>query len=157
MKSAKAASKKSKKALDSTSSAGVESATSTAASDAATPPAQPVSQEQTHSMSITLTRSDKQRKSTNAVFTADGYQGGLKIAKSFFKDRNVPASITLGAEDGALAEARKPKAKMTAEERKAARAAAPKLTPQQKLDKIEERAAKLRAKIASAAPATPAQ
>lgn len=99
-------------------------------------------------MNISLVRSNKARKSNAVTYTADGYNGSVRFSKSFFADKTGPESLSLDSE--AFAAARQARAKMTAEERKAARAAAPKLTPAEKLAKIEERAAKLRAKIAAA-------
>lgn len=102
-------------------------------------------------MDITLTKSDKPRKSSSIVYLGAGLRGGIRVAKSCFKDGNAPASLVLSSD--AFAE---PKVKMSAEERKAARAAAPKKTAAEKLAALETRAAKLREKVAkeSAAPAT---
>lgn len=148
-----------KKALDTPKDAHVESASNVAAAQAATqnestdgttPAAtSPAAPEQTHTMiTISLTRNDKKRKSNAVAYIAEGYAGSVRFSKSFFADKTGPASLTLSAEE--FANARQARAKMTPEERKAARAAQPKLTPEQKLAKIEERAAKLRAKIANA-------
>ncbi len=151
-KSSKSKSSKSQKVVDNTTSADVSSATSTAASDAASTPAQPAQQTENHVPSITLNRSDKTRKSNAVVYTAAGYQGGVRFPKSFFTDKTGPETISVS--DDSFAAARVARAKMTPEERKAARANAPKLTPQEKLAKIEERAQKLRDKIAKSAPAS---
>lgn len=101
-------------------------------------------------MDITLTKSDKPRKSSSIVYLGAGLRGGVRIAKTCFAGGNAPASLVIS---GPFAE---PKAKMTKEERKAARAALPKLTPAEKLAKLNERAAKLQAKInaSAAAPAS---
>jgi hypothetical protein len=108
--------------------------------------------------SISLTLDPKTRKSTSVVFKLPtGLRGSVRIAKTAFPNGVPPASLSLQSDsEGAFAAA---KAKLTAEERKALRANAPKLTAAQKLAKLQERAAKLQAKIeaeasASSAPAS---
>ncbi len=102
-------------------------------------------------ITISLTKDTKARKSNAVTYTAPGYAGSVRFSKSFFADKSGPASMTLS--DESFGAARVAKAKLTAEERKALRASQPKLTPAEKLAKIEERAAKLRAKIAASSTA----
>jgi hypothetical protein len=142
--------KKSKKSVDKTSDAPVQSAPSTDASqnDALSQTSEATSQTQESKvMNLSLVRNDKQRKSNAVTYNVAGYAGSVRFSKSFFADKTGPASFTLDSDQ--FGEPRKTRATMTAEERKAARANAPKLTPAEKLAKIEERAAKLRAKIAA--------
>lgn len=109
---------------------------------------------------ITLTLDPKTRKSTSVVFKlGDGIRGSVRIAKTAFPGGVPPSALTLQSDaENVFAT---PKAKLTAEQRKEARKNAPKLTPAQKLQKLNERAAKLQAKIdaqaAAAAPAVAAQ
>lgn len=105
---------------------------------------------------ISLTLDPKTRKSTSVVFKLPaGVRGSVRIAKTAFPNGVPPASLSLQSDqENAFAEA---KAKLTAEQRKQARKDAPKLSPAQKLAKLQERAAKLQAKIAAeATPAAPA-
>lgn len=103
-------------------------------------------QQEQKRMEITLNRSDKTRKSSSIVYTADGFRGSLRVSKTYFANGTAPDQLTVATD--ALAQ---PKAKMTAEERKAARKLAPKLTPQQRLEQLEARAAKMREKLAKIA------
>lgn len=100
--------------------------------------------------SVTLTLDPKTRKSTSVVFKLPaGLRGSVRIAKTAFPNGTAPSTLILQSDqENAFASA---KAKLTAEERKEARKNAPKLTPAQKLAKLQERAAKLQAKIASEA------
>lgn len=92
---------------------------------------------------VTFTRSDTKRRSNMLVFLApEGRRGSLRISKSLFTKDKVPTTLTV--ENPAFAEAKKARESMTKEERKAARAAQPKLTPAQKVAKLEERLAKER-------------
>jgi hypothetical protein len=102
-------------------------------------------------MQITLTKSTKTRKSTSVVYTAGALRGSARFAKTFFKDGNAPDTIVIDSD--AFAE---PKKKLTAEERKAARKDAPKLSPAEKLAKLQERSKKLEEKIAKEAAAAAA-
>lgn len=96
-------------------------------------------------MLTTFTIDTKTRKSNSVVFTADNKRGSVRFAKTLF-DGDPPASISI---DANFKDKPKPRAKMTKEERKAL----PKLTPAQRLAKLEERSAALRKKIAAETPA----
>ncbi len=104
-------------------------------------------------MEITATRINHNRKGSNIVFSlGSGFRGTLKGARSLFGEE-VPESFTVSAPDGAFATAGPVKAKLTKEERAAARAA---MTPQMKVArakelaaKAAERAAKLEASLAA--------
>jgi hypothetical protein len=98
-------------------------------------------------MSVTLTKDTKARKSSSIVYTGAGLRSGVRIAKSAFKDGVAPDTLVI--ESDAFAEAKQPRAKMTAEERKAARANAPKLTLAEKIAKREKQLADLKAKAAA--------
>jgi hypothetical protein len=89
---------------------------------------------------VTLTRSTKDRKSTSVVFTNASLRGSVRVAKTYFGD-DMPETIEISGVFAA------PKVKMTAEERKAARKNAPKLSAAEKLAKLQERAARLQKKI----------
>lgn len=91
---------------------------------------------------LIFTRSDKQRKSISVVYTASGYPGSVRFSKTLFADKNAPLSVTVASDAFAG-----PRVKLTAEERKARLKARPKLTDAQKLEKIEQRAARLREKL----------
>jgi hypothetical protein len=96
-------------------------------------------------MQITFNKSTKERKSTSVVYSAaNGLRGSLRMAKTFFKGGVAPDTLVIDSD--AFSE---PKVKLTAEQRKEARKNAPKQTPAEKLAKLEERAAKLRAKVAT--------
>jgi hypothetical protein len=94
-------------------------------------------------MQVTFTKSTKNRKSTSVVYTTAGLRGSARFAKTFFKDGNAPDTIVI--DNDAFAEA---KQKLTAEQRKEQRKNAPKLTPAEKLQKLQERAKKLEDRIA---------
>lgn len=98
-------------------------------------------------MDITLTRDNKPRKSSGIVYTAPNLRTGFRLTKSAFIDGNPPETLTISSD--AFAPPKVPAAKMTPEERKAARLARPKLTKAQKAAKLEERLAKLRAELAT--------
>lgn len=155
-KARKNAEKRAKKVVDTPATADVSSAasmeTSVTLDSSSSVETSTQTAKDTTTMVISLTRDNKARKSNAVTYTAAGYNGSVRFSKSFFADKTGPESLTLDSET--FAAARQPRAKMTPEERKAARAAAPKLTPAEKLAKIEERAAKLRAKIAASAPAS---
>lgn len=104
-------------------------------------------QEITQMADFTLVRNDKQRRSTNIVYTAAGLKGSVRFSKSAFVDGNPPAEFVVSIGDGIIAPPKAPRAKMTPEERKAARAAQPKLTLAEKVAKAEKRAADLKAKL----------
>lgn len=99
-------------------------------------------------MDITLTKSNAPRKGDRLVIFnfGDGRRGSVQFQRSLFGDA-IPDSLTLVGE---MAEPKAPKAKETAEERKARLKALPKLTLAEKVAKAEERTAKLRAKLQAA-------
>lgn len=95
---------------------------------------------------LTFTRNDKQRRSNMVVFDApEGRRGSVRISKTLFGKDQVPQTVAI--EHPNFATPKVPYAKMSAEERKAARLARPKLTPAEKLARAEEKIAKLRAKV----------
>lgn len=97
-------------------------------------------------MVVVFNKSGKERKSTSIVYTAaNGLRGSLRVSKTFFANGEAPAEISIDSEAFVT-----PKVKMSAEERKEARKNAPKLTPAEKLAKLQERAKALEAKIAVA-------
>jgi hypothetical protein len=103
-------------------------------------------------MNVTFTRSDAKRRSNMIVFAApEGHRGSVRVSKSLFAKDSIPQELTL--ENPALAEPRKPREAMTAEERKAARKAQPKLTPAEKVAKLEQRLANARRKLQQGAQA----
>lgn len=142
------------KDVDSSAVVHVESTTSTSTTSEATSNNQgDVAQQEKSVMStVALTLDPKTRKSTSVVFKLpSGIRGSVRIAKTAFPGGVPPASLSLTSDaENAFAQ---PKAKLTPEQRKEARKNAPKLTPEQKLAKLNERAAKLQAKIAAAAAA----
>jgi hypothetical protein len=101
-------------------------------------------QETQNAMEVTLTRNDKQRKSTSVVYTSDQIRGSVRFAKSSFTDGNAPETIVVNSDAFAA-----PKPKLTPEQRKEARKNAPKLTAAERLAKAEARLAKLREKAAA--------
>lgn len=115
--------------------------TQSPATPAATPDA-PVKQEKI----MKLILAPKQRKSkTIVMYNIEGRVGQVQVLRSLVGD-NPPAELEL---IGTFAEAKTPKAKLTPAERKAARAAAPKLTLAERVAKAAERTEKLRAKLAA--------
>jgi len=102
-------------------------------------------------MEITFTRSDKTRKSTMAVYVAEGRSGSLRFAKSLFVGKQAPATLTL-ANDAFAG----PRVKETPEERKARMALLPKLTLAEKIAKREKELMAMRSKLASQPTVTPA-
>ena len=96
-------------------------------------------------MEITLVRSAAQPKNPRlVVFKIDGRPGSVQLYRTLFAKDAVPARLTL---TGEFAE---PKAKETPEERRARLKALPKLTPAERLAKMEERLAKMKARLAAA-------
>jgi hypothetical protein len=91
---------------------------------------------------ITVTKSAKQRKSKSAVYELpEGFQrASIKITGA----KNAPATLPLNVPADMF---QKAKGKLSKEERAKLRKDAPKLTPAQKLAKLQERAAKLQAKL----------
>lgn len=90
---------------------------------------------------VTLTLKGLDKRGRNAVYL--GAAVSLRFPIAAFPGKVPPTSIPV---DG-LAGPRAPKAKLTAEERKAARANAPKLTLAEKVARAEERTAALKAKL----------
>jgi len=132
-----------KKVVDTASETRLDSRSHETTSIESTSTINPASENKEPIMHVTFTKSTKNRKSTSVVYNAsNGLRGSARFAKTFFKDGIAPETLVI---DGAsFAE---PKAKLTAEERKTARKNAPKLSAAQKLAKLNERAAKLQAKI----------
>lgn len=97
-------------------------------------------------MDITLVRSDEKRRSTSVVYTGVGLKHSVKFSKTAFANGGAPTSFVLSFPEGILAEPAKPRAAMTAEERKAARDAAPKLTLAEKIAKRQKSLDALKAK-----------
>jgi hypothetical protein len=90
---------------------------------------------------LNLTHSEAARKTSGLVFFKINDRSGLvQFHRSLFAD--IPATMTL---TGVFAA---PKAKETPAERKARLALLPKLTPQEKLSKLEEKLAKMKARLA---------
>lgn len=106
-------------------------------------------QEQTITMSdITLTKDPKARRTTSIVYLANGtMRGSVRISKTAF-DGEAPDTVVLTSDK--FAAPRVARAKMTPEERKAARAAKPKPTLAEKIAKREAALAKLKAQLDSA-------
>lgn len=104
-------------------------------------------------MELTLTRSEAPRKSKRLViYNIDGRKGSIQFLSTLFGGSqndvgNPPAQLKLVGE---FAEPKQPKPKETPEERKARLAALPKPTLEEKVKKAEERAARLREKLAKA-------
>lgn len=87
-------------------------------------------------MILTLKGLDKRGR--NAIYT--GLATAIRVPIGAFAEKQPLPTFEV---EGAFAEKRQPKAKMTAEERKAARAAAPKLTAAEKLARLDKRREKL--------------
>lgn len=94
-------------------------------------------------MQLTLKGLSKNGKT--AFYT--GAANTIRVGVAAFTNKTAPQTIDVA--DGIFAGARQPKAKLTPEERKAARAAAPKLTLAQKIEKRRAALAKLEAKAAA--------
>jgi hypothetical protein len=94
-------------------------------------------------MDIILTRSTAPRKDDRLViFNIEGRTGSVQFFKTLFNKDAVPATLKLTGDFAA------PKVKETPEERKARLKALPKPTPAERLAKMEERLARMRAKLA---------
>lgn len=126
---------------------------------AAQPPAGNGAARSMVNMDLVLTRSNVDRKNKRLViYNIEGRTGSVQFLSTLFggdqkSQGNPPEKLTLSGE---FAEPKQPKAKETPEERKARLAALPKPTLAEKVAKAEERAAKLREKLAKAqAPAEP--
>jgi hypothetical protein len=102
-------------------------------------------------MDITLTRNPAQRKNPRLViFNIEGRPGSVQFFRALFPLNAVPERLTLIGEFAA------PKVKETPEERKARLAAMPKMTPAERLAKMEASVAKMKARLQAAAAPTPA-
>lgn len=93
---------------------------------------------------MTLNYKGLNRRGTQAIYT--GLRTAVRFPLAAFENKQAPQTIEV---EGTFAAPRTPRAKMTLEERKAARAAAPKLTLAEKAVRAEKRAAALRAKLAA--------
>ena len=100
-------------------------------------------------LEITFNRNDATRRSNMVVFQADGHRGSVRVSKSLFTKDNVPATLTLAHPN--FRPKTVPRSAMTAEERKAARKAQPKLTPAEKVANAEKRLEALRKQAEKAA------
>jgi hypothetical protein len=100
-------------------------------------------------MDINLVKSNAVRKDDRLVIFnfGDGRKGSVQFLRTLFGEE-IPTELTLSGE---FSEPRTPKAKETAEERKARLKLLPKLTLEEKVAKAEEKAAKLRQKLAAKA------
>lgn len=142
---------RSKKVVATGATDAVESAQNESAASSAKEPAQEgpsteaINKEKTK---VTLTLKGLDKRGRNAIYT--GAAVSIRIPVGAFPNKTAPQSFEVS--DG-LAGPKEKKAPLTAEERKAARAAQPKLTLAEKVARAEERAAKLREKLASAAAA----
>ena len=85
------------------------------------------------------------KKSTKAIYS--GLRLKQQIPTGQFKDKTPPPTLTIEGEG--FAEAAAPKVKLSPEERKARRAARPKLTLEQQIQKLAAKQAKLAAKLAA--------
>jgi len=96
---------------------------------------------------MTLTFKSFNAKNTAAIYT--GAKNPVRFSLSAFPDKVAPPTIEIA--DGVLAtkSVKEPKVKLTAEERKAARAAAPKLTLAERAERARVRAEKLAAEAAA--------
>jgi len=97
----------------------------------------------TNTMNLSFKSLSKNGK--NAFYS--GAAVAIRIPLSAFPDKQAPASIEVA--DGAFAPAKEPKVKMTAEERKTARANKPKPTLAELAKRAQDRADKLAAKLAA--------
>lgn len=94
---------------------------------------------------MTLTLAGQSKNGKAAFYT--GAAQRLRIPVGAFPDKTPPQTFEVA--DGVFAPARQPKAKMTAEERKAARANAPKLTLAERIAKREAQLQKDKERLAA--------
>lgn len=94
---------------------------------------------------MTLALKGLDKRSRNAIYT--GAAVSMRFPVGAFPNKVPPATLEFA--DGSFAGPKGSKTPMTAEERKAARKAQPKLTLAEKVAKAEERTAKLREKLAA--------
>ena len=99
---------------------------------------------------MTLTFKSLSKNGKNAFYS--GAANVLRFPIAAFVNKQHPTTIEIVGEGGDLAPAKQPKAQMTAEERKAARAARPKPTIAEQAKRAQERADKLAAKAAAEQP-----
>lgn len=97
-------------------------------------------------MEVTLNLNDKTRRSTSIVYQGDGLKGSVRIAKSAFKDKQPPATLTVSSDAFA-----QPTAQLTKEEKAAIRKAQPKLTLAEKIAKREKQLTDMKARAAKEA------
>jgi hypothetical protein len=97
---------------------------------------------------LILNRNDSPRRSLMVVFTVNGRPGSVRFSKTLFANKQAPETLTLS--DVAFAA---PKVRETPAERKSRLALLPKLTPAERLAKMEERIARMKAKLAAPAAA----
>lgn len=102
----------------------------------------------TGEMIMQLTLKSLSKKGTEAIY--GGLNSTVRIRVNAFPNKVPPQTLDISGEFAGPKEA---KPKMTAEERKAARANAPKLTAAEKVAKMEARLAKAKAKLAEPVPA----
>lgn len=98
-------------------------------------------------MTLSLKGLDKRGRS--AIYT--GAAISIRVGLTAFPNKTAPSTIEVA--DGVFAGPKAKRAAMTPEERKAARAAAPKLTLAEKIAKREAALERDRAKLAKQAPA----
>jgi hypothetical protein len=91
---------------------------------------------------VTLTRKPATAKSLTVQYGIDGRRGSVRFSKSLFEA--APETLTINVEGLAA-----PKVKETREERRARLKAMPKKTAAEKLAALEQRAARLRDKLAA--------
>lgn len=103
-------------------------------------------QTSTEQKTMTLTLKSISKNGKAALYT--GARFPIRISLSVFPDKKAPESFEVA--DGTFQPAPAPRVKMTAEERKAARANAPKPTLAEKAAKAKARADKLAAELAAA-------
>ena len=106
--------------------------------------------ETNRSRTMTLTFKSLSKNGKNAFYS--GAANVLRFPIAAFVNKQHPTTIEIVGEGGDLAPAKQPKAQMTAEERKAARAARPKPTIAEQAKRAQERADKLAAKAAAEQP-----
>lgn len=111
-----------------------------------TPPLAAPETTSTRSRPMILQFKSLSRNGKNAFYT--GAAVAIRVPLSAFPNKTQPDQIEVA--DGVFAPAKAAKVKMTAEERKAARAAKPKPTLAEKAAKAKERADKLAAELAAA-------
>ena len=121
----------------------------------ATPPVtSETTENRSQKMNVNLTRSDKQRSTGMVVFLVEGRPGSVRFSKTLFKNQTAPETIAVDTDAFGFGEARVARTQETKEERKARLKALPKLTPAEKLARLEAKIEKMRTKVnATAAPA----